>query len=151
MGAKAGDAGIVNPQRLTVPKIAHRTRKRKLDSSGTKPILVERLKEALEKDNKGEEGNVVDDGAKKKNGEEEEIPPGEDAKGNELETMIENKEETKNNTSDNNENSDTNEMDAPSLETDEDDTVFDAHDDGTNPIVKSNRLTNARKILRRNP
>ena len=34
---------------------------------------MERLKEALEKDNKGEEGNVVDDGAKKKNGEEEEI------------------------------------------------------------------------------
>ena len=151
MGAKAGDAGIVNPQRLTVPKLRIELEKRKLDSSGTKPILVERLKEALEKDNKGEEGNVVGDGAKKKNGEEEEIAPGEDAKGNELETMIENKEETKNNTSDNNENSDTNGMDAPSLETDEDDTVFDAHDDGTYPIVKSNRLTNARKILRRNP
>ena len=66
MGAKAGDAGIVNPQRLTVPKLHIELEKRKLDSSGTKPILVERLKEALEKDNKGEEGNVVDDGAKKK-------------------------------------------------------------------------------------
>ena len=72
MGAKAGDAGIVNPQSLTVPKLRIELEKRKLDSSGTKPILVERLKEALEKDNKGEEGNVVDDGAKKKNGEEEE-------------------------------------------------------------------------------
>ena len=117
-------------QKLTVVKLRAELEKRKLDSSGTKPILVARLKEALEE--RDEE---------------------EDAKGNELETTtttFENKEEETTTTTTTN---DDEIMDpAPSVETDEDiDPAFDAHDDGANPIVKSNRLTNARKILRRNP
>ena len=152
-------------QKLTVVKLRGELEKRKLDSSGTKPILVARLKEFLEENENGGDGgkNAEDEKKKerKKSAEAEETPATEgegDAKGNELETTtIENEqEETRdtNNNNNNNNNDDEERVDpAPSsVETDEEaDAAFDAHDDGTNPIVKSNRLTNARKILRRNP
>ena len=146
-------------QKLTVVKLRAELEKRKLDSSGTKPILVARLKEALEeRDEEEEEGKGGKDADAKervKSEEAEQTPATEeeDAKGNELETTtttFENKEEETTTTTTTN---DDEIMDpAPSVETDEDiDPAFDAHDDGANPIVKSNRLTNARKILRRNP
>ena len=144
-------------QKLTVVKLRAELEKRKLDSSGTKPILVARLKEALEeRDEEEEEGKGGKDADAKervKSEEAEQTPATEeeDAKGNELETTttFENKEgETTTTTTNGDEIMDP----APSIETDEDiDPAFDAHDDGANPIVKSNRLTNARKILRRNP
>ena len=146
-------------QKLTVVKLRAELEKRKLDSSGTKPILVARLKEALEeRDEEEEEGKGGKDADAKervKSEEAEQTPATEeeDAKGNELETTtttFENKEEETTTTTTTNEDEimDT----APAVETDEDiDPAFDAHDDGANPIVKSNRLTNARKILRRNP
>ena len=145
-------------QKLTVVKLRAELEKRKLDSSGTKPILVARLKEALEeRDEEEEEGKGGKDADAKervKSEEAEQTPATEeeDAKGNELETTttFENKEEETTTTTTTN---DDEIMDpAPTVETDEDiDPAFDAHDDGANPIVKSNRLTNARKILRRNP
>ena len=146
-------------QKLTVVKLRAELEKRKLDSSGTKPILVARLKEALEeRDDEEEEGKGGKDADAKervKSEEAEQTPATEeeDAKGNELETTtttFENEEEETTTTTTTN---DDEIMDpAPSVETDEDiDPAFDVHDDGANPIVKSNRLTNARKILRRNP
>ena len=145
-------------QKLTVVKLRAELEKRKLDSSGTKPILVARLKEALEErddeEEEGKGGKDADAKEREKSEEAEQTPATEeeDAKGNELETTttFENKEEETTTTTTTN---DDEIMDpAPSVETDEDiDPAFDAHDDGANPIVKSNRLTNARKILRRNP
>jgi len=113
------------------------------------------LEERDEEEEEGKGGKDADAKERVKSEEAEQTPATEeeDAKGNELETTtttFENKEEETTTTTTTN---DDEIMDpAPSVETDEDiDPAFDAHDDGANPIVKSNRLTNARKILRRNP
>ena len=74
-------------QKLTVVKLRAELEKRKLDSSGTKPILVARLKEALEeRDEEEEEGKGGKDADAKervKSEEAEQTPATEeeDAKG----------------------------------------------------------------------
>jgi len=152
---------MMDVKKMTVSQLRSELESRALDSSGLKPILQKRLETALASEDENEDINKNDSTIKE---EEEElmitIRNTEDSAAADVEHREDDDAEENNNglkseaaADDDDENDDY----ERNHEDNDDDTNNDDNDNdnegenNNNTVVKSNRLMNARKILRRNP